>query len=45
VAEAGEFEVLVGSSSQEIRATATFTLTATSCFGGSLESEREGVSR
>ena len=45
VAEAGEFEVLVGSSSQEIRATAAFTLTATSCFGGSLEKEREGVSR
>jgi beta-glucosidase len=39
VAEAGEFEVLVGSSSQEIRATATFTLTATSHFGGSLEKE------
>src|SRR5258707_6402140 len=39
VAEAGEFEVLVGSSSQEIRATATFTLTATSRFGGSLERE------
>jgi len=45
VAEAGEFEVLVGSSSQEIRAAATFTLTATSCFGGSLERERERVSR
>src|SRR6266571_4505207 len=29
VAEAGEFEVLVGASSQDIRATATFTLTAT----------------
>src|SRR5258707_137267 len=40
VAEAGEFEVLVGSSSQEIRATATFTLTATSHFGGSLEKEK-----
>jgi beta-glucosidase len=40
VAEAGEFEVLVGSSSQEIRATATFTLTATSRFGGSLEKEK-----
>ncbi|HBE27970.1 MAG TPA: glycosyl hydrolase [Ktedonobacter sp.] len=30
VAEAGEFEVLVGASSQDIRATATFTLTASS---------------
>jgi len=40
VAEAGEFEVLVGSSSQEIRATATFTLTATSHFGGPLEKEK-----
>ena len=29
VAEAGEFEVLVGASSQDIRAAATFTLTAT----------------
>jgi beta-glucosidase len=29
VAEAGAFEVLVGASSQDIRATATFTLTAT----------------
>jgi beta-glucosidase len=30
VAEAGEFEALVGTSSQDIRATATFTLTASS---------------
>jgi len=30
VAEAGEFEVLVGSSSQDIRATATFMLTTSS---------------
>jgi beta-glucosidase len=37
VAEAGEFEVLVGASSQEIKARATFTLTATSRFGGSLD--------
>ncbi len=37
VAEAGEFEVLVGSSSQDIRAAAMFTLTATSHFGGSRE--------
>jgi beta-glucosidase len=29
VAEAGEFEILVGASSQDIRATATFVLTAT----------------
>jgi beta-glucosidase len=35
VAEAGEFEVLVGASSQDIRGKATFTLTATSRFGGS----------
>ena len=34
VAEAGEFEVLVGASPQDIRATATFTLTATERFGG-----------
>src|SRR2546421_6068164 len=33
VAEAGEFEVLVGASSQDIRGKATFTLTATSRFG------------
>jgi len=34
VAEAGEFEVLVGSSSRDIRASARFTLKATSRFGG-----------
>ena len=34
VAEAGEFEVLVGSSSRDIRASARFTLKATSAFGG-----------
>jgi len=34
VAEAGEFEVLVGSSSRDIRASARFTLQATSRFGG-----------
>ena len=39
IAEAGEFEILVGSSSQNIRATAMFTLTATSRFGGSAEKE------
>jgi len=37
VAEAGEFEVLVGASSQEIQGTATFTLTEGSHFGGSLD--------
>jgi beta-glucosidase len=34
VAEAGEFEVLVGSSSRDIRASARFTLQTTSRFGG-----------
>jgi beta-glucosidase len=34
VAEAGEFEVLVGSSSQDIRAWAKFRLTGTIVFGG-----------
>lgn len=34
LAEAGEFEVLVGSSSQDIRATANFTLTTSYRFGG-----------
>ena len=34
VAEAGVFELLVGSSSQDIRATDTFTLTASSRFAG-----------
>ncbi|HWQ15760.1 MAG TPA: glycoside hydrolase family 3 C-terminal domain-containing protein [Roseiflexaceae bacterium] len=34
VAEAGEFELLLGSSSQDIRARATFRLTATAVFGG-----------
>ena len=34
VAEAGEFEVLVGSSSQDIRSTASFMLTTTSRSGG-----------
>ncbi|HET9918783.1 MAG TPA: glycoside hydrolase family 3 C-terminal domain-containing protein, partial [Ktedonobacteraceae bacterium] len=33
VAEAGEFELLVGASSQDIRSRAVFTLTATSRFG------------
>lgn len=34
VAEGGTFEALVGSSSQDIRSTATLTLTGTSRFGG-----------
>ena len=34
VAEAGEFEVLVGRSSRDIRASASFTLQATRRFGG-----------
>jgi len=34
VAEAGEFEVLIGRSSRDIRASARFTLQATSRFGG-----------
>jgi beta-glucosidase len=34
VAEAGEFEVLVGSSSQDIRARAVFRLTSSAVFGG-----------
>jgi beta-glucosidase len=34
VAEAGEFEVLIGASSEDIRSKATFALTATSRFGG-----------
>lgn len=34
VAEAGEFEVLVGASSRDIRAAAPFTLTETAEFGG-----------
>jgi beta-glucosidase len=40
IAEAGAFEVLVGSSSQDIRATAGFTLTASHMFGGPLASQR-----
>jgi beta-glucosidase len=40
VAEAGEFEVLVGSSSQDIRAASSFVLTATSSFGGPPRTER-----
>jgi len=40
VAEAGEFEALVGSSSRDIRASARFILKATSRFGGR---ERAGI--
>ncbi|MBV9710539.1 MAG: glycoside hydrolase family 3 C-terminal domain-containing protein, partial [Ktedonobacteraceae bacterium] len=40
VAEAGEFEVLVGASSQDIRAIAPFTLTTSSRFGGHSEKKR-----
>jgi beta-glucosidase len=39
VAEAGEFEVLVGSSSQAIQERASFTLTETSRFGGTLDKD------
>ena len=41
VAEAGKFEVQVGASSQDIRATATFTLTASRHFGGHPEKEQK----
>lgn len=41
IAEAGEFEVLVGASAQDIRATATFTLTASRHFGGHPEQQRK----
>jgi beta-glucosidase len=37
VAEAGEFEVLVGSSSQDIRAIARFVLTTSRSFGDHLD--------
>jgi len=33
VAEAGEFEILLGSSSRDIRAASTFVLTASNSFG------------
>jgi beta-glucosidase len=39
VAEAGEFEVLVGSSSQAIRQRTSFMLTETSRFGGTLDKD------
>lgn len=42
VAEAGEFEVLVGSSSRDIHASARFILKTTGRFGGS-ESEKGGI--
>jgi beta-glucosidase len=44
VAEAGEFEVLPGSSSRDIHATDTFTLTASSHFGGPAQNERPRLS-
>ncbi|HEY3994307.1 MAG TPA: glycoside hydrolase family 3 C-terminal domain-containing protein [Ktedonobacteraceae bacterium] len=44
VAEAGEFEVLVGSSSQDIHATSTFTLTESSRFGGPAAREHTRLS-
>lgn len=44
VAEAGEFEVLIGSSSRDIHATDTFTLTETSRFGGPAQQERARLS-
>jgi beta-glucosidase len=44
VAEAGAFEVLVGSSSQDIHAAGTFTLTATSRFDGPLATAEKAVS-
>ena len=39
VAEAREFEALVGASSQDIRATSTFAITTTRRFGGFREHE------
>ena len=44
VAEAGAFEVLVGSSSQEIHARASFTLTGSSSFGGPTRPGKERLS-
>lgn len=44
VAEAGEFEVLVGSSSREIHATDTFALTETCQFGGPARQGRARLS-
>jgi beta-glucosidase len=40
IAEAGEFVALVGSSSQDIRAQATFRLTDTAVFGGPSNTQR-----
>jgi beta-glucosidase len=40
VAEAGEFEVLIGSSSQDIRAAGLVVLTASCSFGGPVRAER-----
>lgn len=44
VAEAGGFEVLVGSSSQEIHAHASFTFSSTSSFGGPAKTGQEKLS-
>ena len=44
VAEAGEFEILVGSSSRDIHATGTFTLTETARFGGPAQKTRKRLS-
>jgi beta-glucosidase len=44
VAEAGEFAALVGSSSQDIRARATFRLTDTAVFGGPGETQTVATS-
>ncbi len=44
VAEAGEFEVLVGSSSRDIHATDTFTLTETAHFGGPAQARHPHLS-
>jgi len=41
VAEAGRFEILMGSSSADVRATATFTLSASAQFGGPRKAGRE----
>ncbi|GCE23401.1 glycoside hydrolase family 3 C-terminal domain-containing protein [Dictyobacter kobayashii] len=43
VAEAGEFEVLIGSSAQDIHARATFTLTETSHFGERIETRQNST--
>ncbi|HXR66636.1 MAG TPA: glycoside hydrolase family 3 C-terminal domain-containing protein [Ktedonobacteraceae bacterium] len=44
IAEAGEFEVLVGSSARDIHATGTFTLTESSRFGGPADQKHARLS-